>query len=141
MCVTQQSVSTLLTIVGLRKALDGGEGRLDPRPGPLAFQAFDQARLLAADIGSGSAMEMNIEVEARAENILARAGRRRSIPGSRVQHPVAATVFVADVEVRRLRPVAWQAIAIPSRSWCGSCSMRMRLLNVPGSLSSALTHR
>ncbi len=32
------------------RALDGRERRLDPRPGPLAFQALDQPRLLAADV-------------------------------------------------------------------------------------------
>ena len=36
--------------------------------------------------------------------------------------------------------VAKQAIRIPSRSWCGSFSMSSRLLNVAGSLSSALMH-
>ena len=32
------------------QAFDRGERRLDPRPGPLAFEAFDQAGLLAADV-------------------------------------------------------------------------------------------
>ena len=51
MCGTQQSVSTLLTTVGLRKAPSiAGNGRLDPRPAALAFEALDQAGLLTADV-------------------------------------------------------------------------------------------
>ena len=36
---------------------DGGERRLDARPGALAFQALDQAGLLAADVGAGAAVQ------------------------------------------------------------------------------------
>ncbi len=36
--------------------------------------------------------------------------------------------------------VAKQEIKMPSRNWWGSFSIRWRLLNVAGSLSSALTH-
>src|SRR5690349_648942 len=43
-------------------ALDGRKGRLDPRPGPFAFQALNQTRLLAADVGSGPAMHVHVEV-------------------------------------------------------------------------------
>ena len=40
---------------------DGGKRRLDPRPGPLALDALDQARLLAADIGRGAAVDVHVE--------------------------------------------------------------------------------
>jgi len=37
--------------------------------------------------------------------------------------------------------MAHEVMMMPSRSWCGSSSMMTRSLNVPGSLSSALTQR
>src|SRR5262249_24899297 len=53
-------------------ALDGGEGRLDTRPGAFAFQALDQAGLLAADVGAGAAVDEGIDVEAvLAEDLVA----------------------------------------------------------------------
>src|SRR5436305_909730 len=42
-------------------ALDGREGRLDPRPGPLALQRLDQPRLLAADVRPGAAVGVDVE--------------------------------------------------------------------------------
>ena len=51
-----------------------GKRRLDARPGALAFQAFDQPRLLAADVGPGPAVHVDVEVEVLAENVLCRAG-------------------------------------------------------------------
>ena len=53
------------------RAFDGGKRRLDPRPGPLAFEAFDQARLFAADVRARPAVQVDVEIEARAENVLA----------------------------------------------------------------------
>src|SRR5262249_53737907 len=44
------------------RPLHGGERRLDPRPGPLALQALDQAGLLPADVGAGPAVDVDIEV-------------------------------------------------------------------------------
>src|SRR5262245_12316968 len=53
------------------RPFDGREWRLDPRPAALAFEAFDQARLLAADIRRRAAMEINVAVEIFAEDVLA----------------------------------------------------------------------
>src|SRR5262249_8000186 len=52
-------------------ALDGGKGRFDARPGALAFETLDQAGLLAADVGAGATVEVYVEVEAAAEDVLA----------------------------------------------------------------------
>ena len=41
----------------------------------------------------------------------------------------------------RLQPVAWQAIPIPSTSWCGFFCISSRSLKAPGSDSSALHTR
>src|SRR5437660_12898977 len=43
-----------------KRALDGGKWRLNPRPGALAFEAFDQPRLLAADVGPGPTVDEDI---------------------------------------------------------------------------------
>src|SRR5207249_11724526 len=52
-------------------AFDGGERRLDPRPGPLSFQALDQPGFFAADVRPGAAVHHHVEIEAAAENVLA----------------------------------------------------------------------
>src|SRR5205823_40767 len=44
-----------------KEPLDGRERRLDPRPGPLALQAFDQPRLFTADISRSAAVDIDIE--------------------------------------------------------------------------------
>ncbi len=42
----------------------GRERRLQPRLALLAFEAFQQRRLLAADIGAGAVMDVDVEVVA-----------------------------------------------------------------------------
>ena len=57
-----------------RAAIDadrGGEWRLQPRLALLALQALEQRGLLAADIGAGAAMQVDVVVPARAAGILA----------------------------------------------------------------------
>ena len=50
--------STLLTVVGAAIEADiGRERRLQPRLALLAFEAFEQRRFLAADIGAGAVMD------------------------------------------------------------------------------------
>ena len=49
----------------------GRERRLEPRHALLAFQAFQQRGLLAADIGAGAVVDVEVEVEARAAGVLA----------------------------------------------------------------------
>src|SRR5207248_5357644 len=45
--------------------------RLDSRIGPLAFERFDQARLFDANVGARAAMNVNIDIESRAEDVFA----------------------------------------------------------------------
>jgi hypothetical protein len=47
------------------------EGRADARPARLAFQRFDQGGFLAADIGAGAEVDLDVEVEALAEDVFA----------------------------------------------------------------------
>ena len=42
----------------------GRERRLEPRHSLLAFEAFEQRRLLAADIGAGAVVDDDVEIEA-----------------------------------------------------------------------------
>src|SRR4029453_11433803 len=49
---------------------DCGKRRLDARPGPLAFEAFYQARFFAADVGPRTAMHVDVERVAAAEDVL-----------------------------------------------------------------------
>ena len=52
---------------GSRRAVQpdiGGKRRLEPRHALLAFEAFEQRRLLAADIGAGPVMQIEVEVPA-----------------------------------------------------------------------------
>ena len=49
----------------------GRERRLQPRLALLALQALDEGRLLAADVGPGTAMQVELEVIARAAGVLA----------------------------------------------------------------------
>src|SRR5439155_8890355 len=44
-------------------ALDSRERRLNPRPGALAFERFNQSRLLAADVRSGPAVRIDVQAE------------------------------------------------------------------------------
>ena len=51
-------------IDGRRAAIEahiGRERRLQPRHALLAFERFEQRRLLAADIGAGAAMDVDVE--------------------------------------------------------------------------------
>ena len=105
MCVTQHSVSTLLTTVGLRNApFDGRKRRLDPRPGPLAFQAFDQARLFAADVRPAPRCKINVERKVAAQNVLAQQVVGVAFSIACLQDAKAAAVFVTQIEVGRGRP-------------------------------------
>ena len=74
-------------------AFDGRKRRLDPRPGPLAFEAFDQPGLFAADIGRRAAMHVNIERKVAAADVLAQVARRRSTRRS----PPASARATADI--------------------------------------------
>ena len=69
---TLAQVSTLLMTVGLLpQALDRGEGRLGDGHAALALEGLQQGRLLAADEGAGAEADLDVEVEAGAEDVLA----------------------------------------------------------------------
>ena len=69
-------VSTLLITVGLpHRPLSVGIRRADARLAALALDRVDQRRLLAADEGPGAEADLQVEVEARAEDVLAQQAR------------------------------------------------------------------
>ena len=54
-----------------KRPFDGRKRRLDARPGPLAFQAFDQPGFFAADVRRRAAVQKDVERKLAAENVLA----------------------------------------------------------------------
>ena len=113
--------------------------RLGAHHAALAFEALEQRRLLAADIGAGADADLDVEIvsasrRCRAEAaIAARRGDRRRHRRDGVR------IFRADVDDSPwLAPTAMPAIAMPSISRKGSPSMIMRSAKVPESPSSAL---
>ena len=105
MCGTQQSVSTLLTTVGLRNAPsiagNGGLIRGQPR---LPFEALDQPGLLAADVRPCPAVQPDVEVEARAVDVLAQVPGGPGLGDRRLEDAVGVDVLEPQVKVggRRL---------------------------------------
>ena len=112
--------------------------RLGAHLAALAFEAFQQRGLLAADIGAGADAHFEIEAvrraaDARAEIAGALGGRDRRVHGlDRVR------IFRADIDVALVAPTAKPAMVMPSISTKGSPSMIMRSAKVPLSPSSAL---
>ena len=73
--------------------------RLDPRIGALAFERFDQAGFFAADVGAGAAMDVDLDVEAGAENVFAEEILRARFFDRAFQDLRAFGKFAADVDV------------------------------------------
>src|SRR5205807_2482356 len=85
-----------------KRPLDGGERRLDARPGALAFETFDQPRLFTADVRPGAAVHVNVEVEALlAHNIAAEEIDLIKFVDRLLHHAITAAVFITNVDVRR----------------------------------------
>ena len=68
---TLQSVSTLLTIVGLPKARDRGKRRLGAGIGAFAFKRIQQPGFFAAHVAAGADVQVHFEAVAGAEDVLA----------------------------------------------------------------------
>ena len=58
----------------------GGEWRLEARLAGLALQALDERRLLAADVRTGAAVDVDVERVARAARVLANVPAWRDDP-------------------------------------------------------------
>src|SRR5262249_32831915 len=81
------------------RPFDSRERRLDAWPGPLAFQALDQAGLFTAYIGAGATVQIDIEIEAFAEDILAQIASGIGFVDRFLQGAVSPAIFVAQINV------------------------------------------
>ncbi len=99
----------------------GGEiRRLDARIRALAFERFDQAGLLAADVGAGAAVDVDLQVEAGAEDVGADEIAAAGFLDRLFQDARGLGKFLADVDVGEVRADGEAEITMPSMSWCGS---------------------
>src|SRR5581483_11298467 len=77
----------------------GRERRLQPRLALAPLEAFEQAGLLAADIGAGAAMEVELHVVARAAGVLAEQPRLVGLVDRGLQVPGLVVELAADIDV------------------------------------------
>ena len=85
------------------EALDRGERRPDARHAALALERFEQRGLLAADVRARAAVHDDVEVEARAEDVLAEEALARARRRSRAIEPfVAERELAAQVDEREV---------------------------------------
>ena len=92
-------VSTLLMLVGLPvQALLGRERRTRPRPAGEAFERRDQRGLLAAHEGAGAFHQLDIEVEAAAQDVVAQHARLPGLLDGAVQAVHGQRVLGAHVD-------------------------------------------
>jgi len=89
---------------------DRREGRLDPRPGSLPFEALDQAGFFAADVSGRADVDEDVEREGRAEDVLTEQPGGVAFVDRELQATARKRILDADIEVsrRRLRGVAAQ---------------------------------
>src|SRR5207249_12021426 len=80
------------------RALDRGKRRLDLGPALLALERGEQAGLLAADVGAGPAVDDDVEVEARALDVLAEEPRPVGFLDRRAEDALRRHVFPTDVD-------------------------------------------
>ena len=80
------------------------EGRLHARHALFAFQAFQQRRFLATDIGPGPVVQVQIIVPAGPGGILAQQARVIAFVQRRLQGFALADVFAPDVDVAGIGP-------------------------------------
>ena len=81
---------------------DGRERGLEPRMSPLAFQGLEQGRLFAADVGPRAAVDEDVEVEPRPEDVFPQEVLQAGVGDGRLQPPGDGFIFAADVDIRRV---------------------------------------
>ena len=102
MCGAHIRVSTLLTTVGRPKTppptWKGCGGRVRGCA-PLALQGLHQGRLLAADVGPGPAVDVDVQLVVGAEDALAQEARLAGLPHRPLQHLEPVQVLAPDIDV------------------------------------------
>ena len=96
---TVAQVSTLLMTVGFpQKPLLGGVGRPLARDRDPPFDGGDQGRFLAGDEGAGALDDLDVEVEAGAEDVLSQEARLPRLSDGDLDALDGQRVFVPDVD-------------------------------------------
>ena len=104
MAGTLAQVSTLLMQVGLpHSPLWAGIGRPRPRLAQPAFDRGDQGRFLAADEGAGAPHDLDVEIEARAQDVLAQKAVIAGLLEGDGQPLDGQRVLVPDIDESRRR--------------------------------------
>ena len=113
-----------LDIVDRRRAAvepdRGRERRFQARLALAPFEAFEEPGLLAADIGAGAAMQVEVDVVARAAGVLAEEPGVVGFLDRGLEVLRLVVELAADVDVGRLTPIPTPASRQPSTSLCGS---------------------
>ena len=76
----------------------GGEGGLAGRLAAVSLGGVDQSGFLAADKSAGTEADLNIEIKAAAENILAQQAQHPSLVNCRLQAPDRHGIFGTDID-------------------------------------------
>ena len=82
-----------------KQTLDGREGRAGTRLAAVALDRGHESCLLAAHKGAGAEAQMNIKIEAGAENILAKQAVLAGLPDGHLQAVDSDGIFGADINV------------------------------------------
>ena len=85
------------------EADDGRKRRLVARLRALAFERFEQRRLFARFVRARAAMDEDVAVEARSENVLAEESARVGLVDRVLEHVLHVEELAADVDVGHLR--------------------------------------
>ena len=83
----------------MEEAFNCREGRLDPGPGPLPLEAFNEPRLLAADVGRSSLVQVEVEREGTALDGAPEVAGGIGLVDRPLQPLPALRIFVAQIEV------------------------------------------
>jgi hypothetical protein len=84
----------------LVEALVGREGRLEARIAALALQGVEQGGLLAADVGARAAVDPQLQVEARAEDVVAEQSGGLGLVDRRLEDVGLVGVLAANEDER-----------------------------------------
>ena len=99
MGATLYQVSTLLMLVGLpQRPFCAGKGGRGPRPAGLALERRDERRLLAAHEGAGALDQLQVELEAAAEDVVAEHAVGAGLLDRALEAQHGERVLGADVE-------------------------------------------
>ena len=92
-----------MTVGPPHKTHNRREGRPDARNAALAFERFHQRRLFAHFVGACAGVHEDVEIDARAEDVLADEAARVGV-GHRVFHDLdQIAIFAAQIDVAGLR--------------------------------------